>query len=73
MRYALIAGLLSFLFAVGVHLYGCQSGTHEQCLMSVGLFWVYWIASFVVAWAVVASIGVTIEWLREITRLNDDA
>lgn len=73
MRYALIAGLLSFLFAVAVHVYDCQSGTHEQCLMSRGFFWGYWIGSFLVALAVVASVGVTIRWLREMTKLNDDA
>jgi hypothetical protein len=68
MRYALIAGLLSFLFSIGVHVYDCQTGTHEQCLMSTGLFGVYWISSFLVAWAVIACIGVTIQWLREAGR-----
>jgi len=65
MRYALIAGLLSFLFAIGAHYYDCRSGTHEQCLMSTGLFWVHWLVSFLVAWAVIACIGVTIRWLKQ--------
>ena len=72
MRYALIAGLLSFLFAIGAHFYDCQTGTHEQCLMSKGFFWGYWIGSFLLAWAIVACIGTTIRWFREITRRNDD-
>ena len=73
MRYAIIAGLLSSLFALGTHIYDCQTGTHEQCLMSQGLLWVYWLGSFLVAWAILASFGALIKSLRETTRRNDDA
>jgi hypothetical protein len=72
MRYAAIAGVLSFLFAVAVHLYDCQTGTHEQCLMSTGLFWVYWLVSFLLAWLVVGCIGATIEWFRGMTDVSED-
>jgi hypothetical protein len=64
MRYALIAAVLSFVFAIGVHAYDCQMGTHEQCLMSEGFFWGYWLVAFLLAWAVVACIGTTIRWFK---------
>jgi hypothetical protein len=73
MRYALIAGLLSFLFSIGIHLYDCQTGTHEQCLMSAGLFWVYWLGSFLLAWGIVASIGTTIRWFKEIAKTERES
>ena len=63
MRYAIIAGLLSFFIALGIHVFDCQTGTHEQCLMSRGLFWVYWLVSFLVAWGIVASFGAFIKSL----------
>ena len=71
MRYAGIAALASFLFTVGVHIYDCQTGNHEQCLMSQGLSWLYWLVSFLVAWAVVASFGALIRHLREMIGQDD--
>jgi hypothetical protein len=71
-RYVIAAGLLSFLFAVGTHVYDCQTGTHEQCLMSRGFFWAYWLVSFLVAWAVVASFGALIQSLGKMGSSNDD-
>jgi hypothetical protein len=61
---ALIAGLLSIAIALGLHFYDCQTGSHEQCLMSTGLLWLYWVLSFLLTWLVVASIRATIRFLR---------
>ena len=63
MRSALIAVVISFLCAIGMHVYDCQTGTHEQCLMSKGFFWLYWLVSFLVAWLVVASFSAFIRSL----------
>ena len=64
MRSALIAAGLSFALSLALSFYDCQAGTHEQCLMSQGLFWLYWIVSFFFAWLVVASIRATIRYLK---------
>jgi len=34
----------------------CTTGTHEQCLMSKGLSWMYALALFVVIWIIAALV-----------------
>jgi hypothetical protein len=41
--------------------------------MSRGFLWVYWLGSFLVTWAILASFGALIKSLRETTKRNDDA
>lgn len=50
MRSATIALLIAVLGAVALHLYDCQTGTTDQCLVSRGLVWVYMIALFLPVW-----------------------
>jgi hypothetical protein len=68
MRSAGIAAIASVAIALGLNFYDCQTGTHEQCLMSTGLLWGYWIVAFLLTWLVVASISATIRFLK-----NDQA
>lgn len=68
MRYAIVAAVLSLVFAVAAHVYDCQSGTHEQCLVSAGFFWVYWVGSFLLAWPIIASFGMLIRSLKDMTK-----
>ena len=55
--YAVIALLLSLLGAVAGNVYDCNNGTHEQCMISKGLFPIYWAVGLLVAWPLVALLG----------------
>jgi len=57
MRFLAIATVVGLVAAIAVHVYDCDVGTHEACLMSQGLLWVYWIVFFVVAGIPVAIIA----------------
>jgi hypothetical protein len=70
MRFLLIAAVVAFAGTIAVHIYDCQTGTREQCLMSRGLLWVYWIGFFVVVGVPVATIEQVVrralaKWPRE--------
>ena len=65
MRFTLIAAGLSLAVTIAVHVYDCHVGTHEACLMSRGLLWVYWIAFFVIIGVPIAAV---IEAIRHALR-----
>jgi hypothetical protein len=69
-RFLLLAGIVAVVGTVAVHVYDCQTGTREQCLMSRGLLWVYWIGFFVVVGVPLATIDQVVrrawaKWSRE--------
>ena len=53
----LVAAGFAFMISVGVHFFDCHAGTTEQCLVSKGLFPVYWGASFLMVWPIAALIA----------------
>jgi hypothetical protein len=59
--YVLIALIGSFLGAIAIHMYDCRTGTYEQCLISRGMFWAYWLALFLAIWMFAALIGSAIK------------
>lgn len=48
------AALAAFVLALAAHAYDCAVGTHEACLISRGMLWVYWTAGFVFVGAPIA-------------------
>ena len=62
--YILIALIGSLLGAIGIHIYDCRVGTYEQCLISRGMLWAYWLGLFLVIWSFAAVIGSAIKAAR---------
>ncbi len=64
MRNFVIAAVSSLLVALGVHAYDCYVGSRDQCLMSQGLLWVYWLGAFFVVGIPIAGIVASISRKR---------
>lgn len=48
LRNQLIAAAVSLVVALLLHAYDCAVGTHEACLISRGLLWVYWLGVYLI-------------------------
>jgi hypothetical protein len=71
-RISLVAAAVSLVATVAAHVYDCRVGTHEACLMSQGLLWVYWIGFLVVVGVPAATIVEAIRNSRR-RKQRDDA
>jgi hypothetical protein len=57
---------VSFFGAILLHAYSCDTGTTDQCLMSKGLFPVYWGVGFIMSWPAVAMVAAVIRERKEL-------
>jgi len=64
MKSVAMAAIVSILGGVLVHTRDCSVGTHEQCLMSRGLLWLYIVAMFVLFLVVIACANSVIRYLK---------
>jgi hypothetical protein len=54
LRHQLIAAAASLVIALVLHAYDCYAGTHEACMISRGLLWMYWFGIYVILGAPLA-------------------
>ena len=73
MRFFAVATVVGLVVAIAVHVYDCDVGTHEACLISQGMLWFYWIVFFVIAGIPMATIIWAIQnWIRRMKAFDEE-